>query len=100
MKIYEPRPPIEIVRITIRKKGCNYEYIMLEETTPPQVMEFCKSVINREIEIDPFYTGDRIGIDIREYKGSKAGVSESISFKDSITPVELKEVILKSLKDQ
>lgn len=99
MKIHIPREPLEVIRLTFRKKEYDYEYIILEDTSIPEVKEFLKSVINKEVKIDPFYTGDRIGIDIREYRGSKAGVSESVSFKDSITPIELKEVILKALKD-
>lgn len=98
MKLHTPPPPIDIVRISFRKKGYNYEYIMLEETTIEEVERFIKDTIQERVKIDPFYTGDRIGVDIRRYKGAKAGKSVSVSFKDVITPSELKSIILQELQ--
>lgn len=70
---------------------------MLERDTIENVMFFLKDIINNNISIDPFYNGPRISIDIRLYEGKIYGDSKTLSFKDSITPIELKELILKHL---
>lgn len=98
MKLHTPPKPIDIIRLTFRKQNFDYEYIMLDDTTIEEVETFLKSVIKKKLRIDPFYTGKRIGIDIRRYTGAKAGKSISISFKDNITPKELKSIILKELQ--
>lgn len=98
MKLHTPPEPIEVIRMTFRKQKHKYEYIMVQEATLEEVEKFLKKTIASKIKIDPFYTGNRVGIDIRHYVGGKAGKSKSISFKDSITPKELKEIILKELK--
>lgn len=97
MKLHQPPKPIDIIRITFRKQNHDYEYIMLDGTTIEDVEVFIKTTIQKKLKIDPFYTGKRIGVDIRRYTGAKAGKSISVSFKDGITPKELKEIILKEL---
>ena len=100
MKLHTPHPPIETVRLSFRKKGYDYEYIMLDETTIEEVERFVKDTILKRVKIDPFYTGGRIGVDIRRYKGAKAGKSISVSLKDVITPSELKSIILQEVQGE
>lgn len=97
LKLHTPPPPIKIVRLTFRKTGYGYEYIMLQHEDIPVVIKEISTIIENELIHSPFEKGAKIGIDIRAYEGSKAGTSKSISFNHKITPKELKELILKNI---
>jgi hypothetical protein len=89
MKIYEQKPT-HLVRIQISKIGDNTQYLTFCETTPPEVEEMCKSVIEAQ-KLSPFASGNKTRIDIRESWGGKNGKSKSISFRglDTKTTLEL-----------
>lgn len=97
MRLYNPPPPIETIRLTFRKQGYNYEYLMLEFEEVEKVKRFLEETIVKNVTLNPFTLDKRVAIDIREYKGAKAGKSTSLSFKADLSPIELKEVILNSI---
>lgn len=97
MRLYNPPPPIQTIRLTFRKQGYSYEYLMLEFEEVEKVKKFLEDTIVKNVNLNPFSLDKRVAIDIREYKGAKAGKSTSISFKTCITPLELKEIVLNSI---
>ena len=98
MKLYTPMTPPETFRLTFRKQGFKMTYLILEESTIEEIEVFLKTLIPNLITIDPFYIGDRIGIDIREYRGKEVGKSKTVSFKHQISPEELKHLLLNYFK--
>nr|WP_317632310.1 hypothetical protein [uncultured Flavobacterium sp.] len=97
MKLYTTPPPKKLTRLTFRKQGYNYEYLLLKYEPLEEVKKKLEKLITDNIKIDPFATSKRIGIDIREYEGKKAGQSISLSFKSEVTPKELQELIFNIL---
>lgn len=97
MKLYKQPEPIEIVRLTFRKIGQQYEYLILEKEDLENVSKTLKHIILKNIRIDPFYSGKKVAIDIRQYKGKKAGKSISVSFKSEVSISELREIVLNNL---
>jgi len=79
MKIYEQTPNY-LVRIQIIRIEEETQYLTLCETTPQEVEEMCKRVVESQ-NLSPFEKGNRTRIDIRESLGGKNGKSISISFK-------------------
>ena len=70
---------------------------MLEYEEVEKVKKSLEEIIVKNLNLSPFSLDKRVAIDIREYKGAKAGKSTSISFKACLTPLELKEVVLNSI---
>lgn len=97
MRLHIPPPPIQTIRLTFRKQGYNYEYLMLEFEEVEKVKKSLEEIIVKKVNLNPFSLDKRVAIDIREYKGAKAGKSSSISFKADLSPIELKEVVLNSI---
>lgn len=89
MIIYEQKPT-HLVRIQINKIGDVSQYLTFCETTPQEVEEMCKVVIEAQ-KISPFASGPKTRIDMRESWGGKNGKSKSISFRglDTNTTLEL-----------
>lgn len=87
--IYEQKPT-HLVRIQINKIGDVSQYLTFCETTPQEVEEMCKYVIEAQ-KLSPFAEGNKTRIDIRESWGGKNGKSKSISFRglDTKTTLEL-----------
>ena len=91
MKIYE-KNPLHLVRIQINKIGDTCQYLTFCETTPQEVEEMCKTVIEAQ-NISPFLMGQKTRIDIRESWGGKNGKSKSISFRGLDTKTTLNLII-------
>ena len=94
MKLHGPPPPVELIRIHIRKKGHKYTYLAFEETTVEEVVAFVQDVVKDCLKHDPFLKGSRVAADVRHFIGKKAGRSKTVSFESNITPAELRELLL------
>lgn len=94
MRIYEHHPS-HLVRIHITKINDTPQYLTFCETTPIEVEDFIRSIIEAE-KLSPFHTGHRTRIDIRESWGGKNGKSKSLSFKGLDTKSTL-ELILNNM---
>lgn len=93
MRLHIPKQATNVTRLTFRKQGFPYCYIIVDESNLSKVESELKQLIQDNISIDPFYKGHRISVDIREYNGSKVGKSKSISIGHSMTPEEFKNII-------
>lgn len=91
MKIYE-QIPTYLVRVQINKIGDERQYVTFCETTPDEVEEMCKRVIEEQ-KLSPFEGGHRTRIDIRECLGAKNGKSRSLSFRGLDTATTLKLIL-------
>lgn len=97
MKIYIRHEPAYLVRLQICKAGSDTQYLTLYSTTPEQVFDMLKKIVE-EKNISPFLRDKRTSVNVREAKGGKNGKSTSLSFV-GITPVEMMKLIIKYIKD-
>lgn len=95
MKIFKPSPSPTLIRVNIKKLGCQTEFITLCETTQTEVLEFVKGIIEKQ-KISPFVTGKVTTVELRESVGAKNGKSISVSFK-GIEPKEVYSLIIREL---
>lgn len=95
MKIHTPPPPLELVRVTVRKTGHKTESLTLEDTTPAQFLAWAKLLIETQ-QISPFEGGYKTAIEAREYAEKQNGKTTSISFH-GLDPEKVKALIIEKL---
>jgi len=78
MKIYIPRDPVFMIRVTI-KQGNIRKYFAIEESTLIDVFNFLQSIVKSKIK-EPFVKGVRITVICREALGGKNMKTKSFSF--------------------
>lgn len=93
MRLHIPREAVKVTRLTFRKQGFPYCYIIVDEYNLSKVESELKQLIRDNISIDPFYKGHKLSVDIREYDGSKVGKSKSVSIGHEMTPADFKNII-------
>lgn len=89
--------PQQLVRLTINRQGEAAEYINVADTDVLAVKRMLYGLILKHGT--PIAMGYRTSIVVRQYEGSKAGRSESVSFYGK-SPKEIKEIIINHLKEK
>lgn len=96
MRIYIPKP-LRLLRITIRKKGCENQYLTIKDAEPDFFAKYVKEILVNKI--DPYGTGPKTAVDIREAEGAKNKKSISVSFY-GLEPKEVHDIICGNLNKQ
>jgi hypothetical protein len=89
--------PQQLVRLSINRQGEVAEYISIADSDVLAVKRMLYGLILKHGT--PLPKGYRTSIVVRQYEGSKAGRSESVSFYGK-SPKEIKEIIINHLKEK
>lgn len=92
------REAVPYIHVSIMKFGDKTEYLSFDDTNSQEVQDMVKKVIESQ-NLSVFDTGKKTQVIIREYIGSKAGKSVSISFR-GLSPSKTKELILNYINSQ
>lgn len=98
MKLYT-RPPDLIIRVWIKKTGCEPQYLSLCDCKDRhEALSWFKAIVLKDTRIIPFVSGLTTNVQFREALGAKNGLAVSVSFR-GLDPLEVKELIIKNLTE-
>lgn len=90
MKILKPEP-MEVIRLAIKKKGYDTEYLNLIETNHDEVIRFLENLFQKFTS--PVLKGYKTSVETRKSVCNRNGKSISLSFRGP-NPAETKNMII------
>ena len=96
MKFHKHKPEY-IIRVIIRRQGEANQYISLCDTTPEEVEAEFKAILKPYLTDNPFASGKKTSIEIREAIGAKNMKSRSFSFH-GLTVTEVHKILIDKIQ--